>query len=63
MMSATTVDRMVYRPELRAALRVSSESMRRWMHDGKLPKPDVYLSAKVMGWRLSTLVRNGIGIL
>lgn len=56
------VDRVVYRQELQRELGVVSETMRRWIRDGKLPKPDVALSRRTMGWRLSTLHAAGVGI-
>jgi hypothetical protein len=39
---------------------VTDETLRRWMKAGKLPKPDVDLSHRTRGWRLSTLRRAGI---
>jgi len=56
-----TDDRVIWRRDLRAALcGVSDETLRRWMKQGKLPKPDVDLSLRTRGWRLSTLRRAGI---
>jgi predicted DNA-binding transcriptional regulator AlpA len=56
-------DRVIWRRELQAAACVSSETVRRWMKDGKLPKPDVELSHRTKGWRLSTLLAAGINLL
>ncbi|GHU37101.1 hypothetical protein AGMMS50256_34600 [Betaproteobacteria bacterium] len=53
------IDRVIWRKELREALGVTNESIRRWIKSGKLPPPDVSLSRKVKGWRASTL--SGLG--
>lgn len=53
-------DRVIWRPDLQEAMQVSSETIRRWMKDGKLPEPDVAMSRKTLGWRLSTLRDHGI---
>lgn len=58
-----TPDRVVWRRELQAAASVSSETVRRWMKDGKLPLPDVNLSHRTKGWRVSTLRAAGINLL
>lgn len=55
-------DRVVWRRELQQAVMVSSETIRRWMHDGRLPKPDVNLSNRTKGWRVSTLRAAGINL-
>lgn len=40
-------DRVIWRSELRELMnKVSSETIRRWLRDGKIPKPDVQLSRK-----------------
>jgi predicted DNA-binding transcriptional regulator AlpA len=56
-------DRVIWRRELQAAASVSSETIRRWMRDGKLPTPDVNLSHRTKGWRASTLLAAGINLL
>jgi predicted DNA-binding transcriptional regulator AlpA len=61
-MSNPTEDRILFRPDLCAALQCSSETLRRWINGGKIPQPDIALSRKVLGWRLSSLVAAGIGI-
>lgn len=38
----------------------SSEAVRRWIKEGRLPKPDVALSQKTTGWKQSTLDAAGI---
>lgn len=62
--AATTIkeDRVVWRRELQQAIKVSSETIRRWMLDGKLPAPDVNLSNRTKGWRVSTLRAAGINL-
>lgn len=60
---AETPDRVIWRRELQAAACVTSETVRRWMRDGKLPKPDVNLSYRTKGWRVSTLRAAGINLL
>lgn len=54
-------DIMVWRRDLRAYFGdVSDETVRRWIKQGKLPKPDVDFSLRTRGWRLSTLHQAGI---
>lgn len=60
--TAIEQDRVVWRRELQQAVKVSSETIRRWMQDGKLPKPDVDLSNRTKGWRVSTLRAAGINL-
>lgn len=55
-------DRVIWRQDLQREMRVTSETVRRWMRAGKLPPPDVDLSRRTKGWRLSTLRRAGIGL-
>lgn len=56
-------DIMTWRRDLRAYFGdVSDETVRRWIKQGKLPKPDVDFSARTRGWKLSTLRRAGIGL-
>lgn len=55
-------DRTIYRPELQRMLGRSSETMRKWLKAGKLPEPDIALTPKTMGWRLSTLRKHGINL-
>ncbi len=55
-------DRVIWRGELAAMLRVSSECVRRYIKKGKIPPPDVDLSLRTRGWRLSTLRKAGIGL-
>ena len=56
-------DRIIFRDELKAMVNhVTSQTLRRWMKSGQLPKPDVDLSRQTKGWRLSTLQSAGIGL-
>lgn len=55
-------DRVVWRRDLEQKLNVGSETIRRWMKSGKLPKPDVDISRRTRGWRLSTLRTAGINL-
>ncbi len=56
-------DRTIFRRELMAALNVtSSETIRRWVRDKRLPSPDVNLSQRTQGWRVSTLRAAGINL-
>lgn len=56
-------DRVIWRRELQETIDVSSETVRRWLRDGKLPLPDVKLSYRTMGWRMSTLRAAGINLI
>lgn len=56
------VDRVIWRGELAGILGVGSEAIRRYIKSGKIPKPDVDLSLRTRGWRLSTLQKSGIGL-
>jgi len=55
-------DRVIWRADLQAHFRVHSETMRRWLRSGKLPVPDVDISQRTRGWKLSTLRAAGIDI-
>lgn len=56
-------DRVIWRRDLMAMFGVtSSETIRIWMRNGKLPEPDVNLSQRTKGWRLSTLRNAGLGL-
>lgn len=55
-------DRVVHRAELEKTLRVSSETVRRWIAAGKMPKPDVNITRATTAWRLSTLRAHGINL-
>ncbi len=55
-------DTVIWRKDLAKRLQCSSETIRKWMASGKLPKPDVDLSLKTRGWKLSTLRAAGINL-
>lgn len=55
-------DRVIWRRDLQATIQVSSETIRRWTNSGKLPAPDVHLSRRTVGWKLSTLRAAGINL-
>tara|TARA_R110001592_G_scaffold141033_1_gene362279 strand:- start:2877 stop:3062 length:186 start_codon:yes stop_codon:yes gene_type:complete len=55
-------DRVILRPELQSQLNISSETIRRWLKEEKLPVPDVAVTRKTVGWKLSTLVCAGIRV-
>ena len=62
MKTPTEPDRVIWRPDLHALLDVTADCVRKWIKSGKLPAPDVALSRKTMGWRLSTLRAAGINL-
>lgn len=57
-----TDDRVIWRQELQSTFGVTSETVRRWLKAGKIPAPDVSMSRKTHGWRLSTLRGHGINL-
>lgn len=61
-LSKDETDRVIYRRDLCNELGIGSEALRRWMKAGKLPKPDVAISQKTLGWRLSTLRGAGLNL-
>lgn len=62
-LKAEPLDRVVWRRELQVAAHVTSETVRRWIRDGKPPAPDVDLSHQTRGWRVSTLRAACINLL
>ncbi len=58
----TESDKVIWRHELQQWFGVTSETMRRWLRGNKLPTPDVAMSRKTLGWRVSTLHQAGINI-
>lgn len=56
------IDRVIWRPDLYTLLGVKSSCVTKWLQAGKIPKPDVALSQKTMGWRMSTLRAAGINL-
>lgn len=61
-MEAQEEDRIIWRCDLHAVLNVSSEAVRRWLNSGKLPPPDIDLSRRTRGWKVSTLRAAGIDL-
>lgn len=59
-MNSAHEDRVIFRPELQELLHVSSETIRRWLLERRLPSPDVALTRKTVGWKRTTLERAGI---
>lgn len=55
-------DPIIWRGELHERLQVTSNTVRRWIKAKKLPAPDVEISLKTRGWRLSTLRAAGINL-
>lgn len=55
-------DPIIWRRELQAIMEVSSETIRKWVRNKKLPPPDINISRKRQGWRLSTLRALGINL-
>ena len=56
------IDRVIWRPDLCIMMGVGSQCLSTWIKAGKLPPPDVALSQRTMGWRLSTLHAAGINL-
>jgi hypothetical protein len=61
-MTTIDQDRLILRRDLPDELGVCSETVRRLMKANKLPPPDVDLSLRTRGWKLSTLRAAGIGL-
>jgi len=55
-------DRVIWRKNIPAEMGVHSNTIRVWIKNGKFPKPDVYMTQKMYGWRLSTLRQHGINL-
>ena len=55
-------DKVIWRHDLQSMMSVSGETVRRWIKQGRLPKPDVAMSFKTMGWKMSTLQNSGINL-
>lgn len=53
-------DKIIYRQELYKMLGVTSESLRGWIKKGKIPPPDIKITQRTVGWKLSTLEAAGI---
>jgi len=55
-------DKVIHRKDLTTAMRRSRETIRRWLKDGTLPKPDVRLNRQAMAWKVSTLRAAGFNL-
>jgi hypothetical protein len=55
-------DKIIWRSDLCADMKVCSDTVRRWLKTGRLPKPDVELSRRTLGWKVSTLRAAGINL-
>lgn len=56
-------DPILKRHDLMARLGITStETIRRYLRDKKLPKPDVALSKRNVGWKVSTLRAAGVNV-
>jgi predicted DNA-binding transcriptional regulator AlpA len=56
-------DRIIYRQDLYRMLGVTSETLRRYLRDNKIPPADIAITQRTVGWRLSTLRAAGINLL
>lgn len=62
-MGANEANIMIWRRDLLAYFGgVSDKTVRRWIRQGKLPKPYVDFSLRTHGWKLSTLQRAGVNL-
>ncbi|WP_375591561.1 helix-turn-helix transcriptional regulator [Chitiniphilus eburneus] len=59
---AMPADRVIWRQDLMSIFGVTSETIRRWLRANRLPEPDVDISNRTKGWRVSTLRAAGINI-
>lgn len=56
-----TEDRVIWRAELCKMLNnIKSDTVRKMVKAKRLPEPDVKISQKTKGWRLSTLRQAGV---
>ena len=55
-------DEIIKPPDLRAALKIKADALRRMMKQNKLPPFDVRLSRKTCGWKRSTLRAAGVDV-
>lgn len=62
-MDTNEADRVIWRKQLQELMGgVTSETIRRWLKSGRLPPPDVAMSRKTVGWRISTLRAWGVNL-
>lgn len=55
-------EKIIWRRELRKSLGVSRQTIRNWEQSNRLPKPDIALTQKSIGWYPSTLRAAGINV-
>lgn len=56
-------DRVVLRPELQAIFGgVTTETIRVWIKNARIPKPDAAITRRTVGWKASTLRKAGIAV-
>jgi predicted site-specific integrase-resolvase len=55
-------DTLLKRPELVARLRISSDTLRRWLQANRIPPPDINTTRKNQQWRVSSLRAAGLNI-
>ncbi len=58
----TSDDQIIWRPDFTKKMGVTTNTVRRWIKEGKVPPPDIDLSLKTQGWLTSTLHKAGINI-
>jgi hypothetical protein len=58
----TDENEVIKRSDLPRLLKVSSDTVRKYIKSGKLPSYDVALSRKTSGWKRSTLVAAGVRV-
>jgi hypothetical protein len=58
----TDENEVIKRSDLQKLLKVSSDTVRKYIKSGKLPSYDVALSRKTSGWKRSTLVAAGVRV-
>jgi hypothetical protein len=58
----TDENEVIKRSDLPRLLKVSSDTVRKYIKSGKLPSYDVALSRKTSGWKRSTLVNAGVKV-
>jgi predicted DNA-binding transcriptional regulator AlpA len=57
-----TEDKIILRRELSEKIKVTQETIRRWLKSGKLPPLDVHITLRTAGWKYSTLQQAGISL-
>jgi predicted DNA-binding transcriptional regulator AlpA len=55
-----TEHNLIMRKDLQEHLHVTADTLRRWIKSQRIPKPDVQISTRTMGWRRSTLEEFGL---